>query len=369
MRKIAIYGKDGIGRSTTTQNTVATLAEMGKKIMVVGCDPKADSMRAIYCSKTKTSYLNSRKEGKTSFLCKKLSGGAVMKVVSAVVVGIIVALFLIVATGTYAEEKKEAQVPAEQVTAKKEEPPPAVTGTVTLGAFNKYIFRGYELSRRSVVIQPAATVSHMGFSVTVWGNLDTDGHPTQNFVPDKEGHKSFNETDWTLSYSRAFGKVGLTGGYTYYSTKYANETEELWVSANYDIFLKPTLAIYQDINAYPGTYINFSVAQSFPLPVGKNSTIDLAASAGYMIGEGGYWRTYDRGTADYTGEKYSAFHDGMVKVGFTFPITARVTFQPIFQYWFPLSDKAKRKVDGSSYNFNGYLGTNFVGGANINFNF
>jgi len=47
MRKIAIYGKGGIGKSTTTQNTVAALVEMGKKIMVVGCDPKADSTRLL----------------------------------------------------------------------------------------------------------------------------------------------------------------------------------------------------------------------------------------------------------------------------------------------------------------------------------
>jgi len=47
MRKIAIYGKGGIGKSTTTQNTVAALAEMGKKVMVVGCDPKADSTRLL----------------------------------------------------------------------------------------------------------------------------------------------------------------------------------------------------------------------------------------------------------------------------------------------------------------------------------
>ncbi len=46
-RRIAIYGKGGIGKSTTTQNTVAGLAEMGKKIMVVGCDPKADSTRLL----------------------------------------------------------------------------------------------------------------------------------------------------------------------------------------------------------------------------------------------------------------------------------------------------------------------------------
>jgi len=47
MRNIAIYGKGGIGKSTTTQNTVAGLAEMGKKIMVVGCDPKPDSTRLL----------------------------------------------------------------------------------------------------------------------------------------------------------------------------------------------------------------------------------------------------------------------------------------------------------------------------------
>ena len=47
MRKVAIYGKGGIGKSTTTQNTVAALTEMGRKVMVVGCDPKADSTRLL----------------------------------------------------------------------------------------------------------------------------------------------------------------------------------------------------------------------------------------------------------------------------------------------------------------------------------
>jgi nitrogenase iron protein NifH len=46
-RQVAIYGKGGIGKSTTTQNTVAALAESGKHVMVVGCDPKADSTRLL----------------------------------------------------------------------------------------------------------------------------------------------------------------------------------------------------------------------------------------------------------------------------------------------------------------------------------
>ncbi|MBP2640957.1 MAG: nitrogenase iron protein [Firmicutes bacterium] len=55
MRQIAIYGKGGIGKSTTTQNTVAALSDAGNKIMVVGCDPKADSTRLLLhglCQKT-----------------------------------------------------------------------------------------------------------------------------------------------------------------------------------------------------------------------------------------------------------------------------------------------------------------------------
>ena len=47
IRQIAIYGKGGIGKSTTTQNLTAGLVEYGKKVMVEGCDPKADSTRLL----------------------------------------------------------------------------------------------------------------------------------------------------------------------------------------------------------------------------------------------------------------------------------------------------------------------------------
>ena len=43
MIKIAIYGKGGIGKSTTVSNISAALADNGYKVMQIGCDPKADS--------------------------------------------------------------------------------------------------------------------------------------------------------------------------------------------------------------------------------------------------------------------------------------------------------------------------------------
>uniref|UniRef100_UPI0034E842BA nitrogenase iron protein n=2 Tax=Enterocloster clostridioformis TaxID=1531 RepID=UPI0034E842BA len=58
MRQIAIYGKGGIGKSTTTQNLAAALAEMGHKLMIVGCDPKADSTRLILGGMPKRTVLD-----------------------------------------------------------------------------------------------------------------------------------------------------------------------------------------------------------------------------------------------------------------------------------------------------------------------
>lgn len=58
LRQCAIYGKGGIGKSTTTQNLVSALAELGNKVMIVGCDPKADSTRLILHSKAQTTIMS-----------------------------------------------------------------------------------------------------------------------------------------------------------------------------------------------------------------------------------------------------------------------------------------------------------------------
>ena len=58
LRQIAFYGKGGIGKSTTSQNTLAALVEMDQRILIVGCDPKADSTRLILNSKAQDTVLH-----------------------------------------------------------------------------------------------------------------------------------------------------------------------------------------------------------------------------------------------------------------------------------------------------------------------
>ena len=137
---------------------------------------------------------------------------------------------------------------------------------------------------------------------------------------------------------------------------------------------KPTLSVYQDVNNYPGTYINLSLAHSFALP--KDITLDLGASFGYQCGQGRFWETYQPTTGTYTSSRYHGFHDGMVKAGLTVPVTKAFLIQPTVQYWYPLSGDASKTYGtdpGSglriSNNPNGYLGSNWVYGVNFVYNF
>jgi nitrogenase iron protein NifH len=62
IKQIAVYGKGGIGKSTTTSNLSAALAEMGLKVMQFGCDPKSDSTNTLRKGKFIPTVLDTLRE-------------------------------------------------------------------------------------------------------------------------------------------------------------------------------------------------------------------------------------------------------------------------------------------------------------------
>ncbi|XME01688.1 P-loop NTPase [Lachnospiraceae bacterium C1.1] len=62
MLKLAIYGKGGIGKSTVTANLAAAFAKMGKKVIQIGCDPKADSTMNLLKGEAVSSVMNYMRE-------------------------------------------------------------------------------------------------------------------------------------------------------------------------------------------------------------------------------------------------------------------------------------------------------------------
>lgn len=229
------------------------------------------------------------------------------------------------------------------------------TASADVGVFSKYIWRGFEFSDDSVVIQPSLTVGYKGFALNMWGNLDT------NYDDGTDKKSQFNETDLTLSYDKSFGMVSIGVGYIYYGLDAVDDSQELYASIGLDTLLAPTLTIYREIAYTPATYINFGISHSFDLP--NEITLDLAGSVGYYISDD-FVEVDDN--LNPTTKKYENLHDGLISVGLTIPINKYFTFSPMIAYSFPLTDDADNLITASSISDDSEF---FYGGATLSCSF
>jgi hypothetical protein len=224
------------------------------------------------------------------------------------------------------------------------------TGDATVAVLSKYIWRGYEVSRNSIVVQPSMTIGYKGFSANVWGNLDT--HPYYGGTdPGKSYSSTLNETDVTLSYSKTLGLFTLGGGYIYYGLGSINpdvakrlDAQEIFASVGLNAILSPTFTVYREIDHYRNWYFLLGVSHVFEF--NKTISLKLAATASYLLStdESTYPKFDDNALA--TSDKFSNFHDGNLTVSLPIKATSYITLTPTVSYVFPLSDDAKNEMKG-----------------------
>jgi hypothetical protein len=222
-----------------------------------------------------------------------------------------------------------------------------VTGEVAASVLSAYIWRGQELSRHSVVIQPSLTAGYKGFTANVWGNLDTDPYSGA----DDEYSSNYTETDLTLSYTHSFGIVSAGVGYIYYGLAAATpdgpdllDSQEVFVTMGLDTILAPTLTVYKEIDHYHQWYATLGVSHTFSLH--EKVGLKLAAVASYLKSEDE--TTYPEFDSDAlaTADKFNNLHDGMISASLPISLTDHWTITPTVTYVFPLSGDAKDEMKG-----------------------
>lgn len=249
-------------------------------------------------------------------------------------------LMMFVGSFSYAQDAVPG-TPNEQATQEKPATktlPEGLTANLNTTFYSKYVWRGLELSKDSLVIFPSLTIGYKGFALNVWVDLDTN---FDNPPPGEKSKANLQETDLTLTYTNKIKplKMHYTLGWIYYDTDgFYGDTptsnQEVFVTLAFDFPLKPTLSVYTEIETGTAWYVSLALAHSFKIY--KDWSWDLGGWVSYL---------YNQSTEDIT-----AMHDGNIWMGLTIPVNSYFSIIPKIQYSFALSSDARDRIEANSFN-------------------
>jgi len=209
------------------------------------------------------------------------------------------------------------------------------SGEIALAALSRYIDRGQELSRHSLVLQPSFTINYRGFSANVWGCWDSD--------PYLEGDGHWYETDYTLFYAGEFGRLSYEAGYSYYDMDSDTDSQDVYLTLGLNIPLNPTITVYREIGHDLYWYFVFSLNHTFQFS--DKLSLELCASAAYLSSNNAKKYPEVDGDGNETGHEFDNFHDGTLTVRLPYGLTDSITVAPSLSYTFPLCNEARREMD------------------------
>ena len=243
---------------------------------------------------------------------------------------------------------------AKKVEQKVEEARP--TTDLTVSVLSAYISKGDELSRNSIVIEPQIVLGYKGFSLNIWGNLDTRPYlaGTSTYKGDKR--QNWTETDLTLAYNQTLGIVNAGIAYAYFgNAAYWNsdntgagpdqkDDQEVSLSLGLNTILAPNLKVARSFDSTQIWYMLLGLSHTFE--INKVVGMTLSASGSYLISQDDSRLKInsdgtDRRADGSRNDRYNNFHDAVVSLSIPIKPASYLTITPQISYIFPMGDDAK----------------------------
>ena len=211
-----------------------------------------------------------------------------------------------------------------------------VEGDVYAGVYDKYMWRGFNLSASQPVLQMGTDISAKGFTFSYWTNTQLSG----------AGHDEITETDVILDYSFDVNEMlSMSVGDIYYNFNVPGNTHELYLSAALNTILAPSLTIYYDWDAAKGAATDGSdlAGLYYTLTVGHD--VELAENMGLSVGAALNYND----ESPFVGE-YSEMHNYELSVGLSYALNDQVSIDLSGIYSDAISDEAELAIgdDGES---------------------
>jgi uncharacterized protein (TIGR02001 family) len=207
-----------------------------------------------------------------------------------------------------------------------------ITGDAALGAYSKYLWRGFDLSENEPVLQGSVNLNLGGFTLGVWSNMQLENGNNANTGIDNLGDGEITETDFNLTYTFSpVEPVAITVGNYHYTYNVPGSDNELLAGISLDVPLSPKFTAYfawdvEDDEGMDGLYYTLDVIHEFTLS--QNITVGMAGLVGYnqespLVGD------------------YSALHDFEATVMANYALVQDLSLGFSLLYAAPLSNEAE----------------------------
>ena len=204
-----------------------------------------------------------------------------------------------------------------------------VEGDAYVGVYDKYLWRGFDLSGSMPVAQGGVDLTSGNFTLSYWTNVQLSSDTGEGL---KSGEAT--ENDFILDYSRDLNDlVSISVGDIYYMLDGMDDTHELYLTVGLSTILEPSVSVYYDWDEADenGLYYTASIGHSFDLM--EKLSMGLGALVGY------------NDKSDYAVGDYSDWHNYELSASADYALTDQLSISPSFLFSEGLSDEAKEVIE------------------------